>query len=271
MVYDGITFMSPRLCGQKLKEIAMKVIFHEDFYQVYASDPAASSGRLEAVMDFIAPHVALMEAEPAAPSDIAAVHTEPHMAHVMEKGVYDVAALAAGGDIQAATLGLEEPCFALIRPPGHHASAGSAWGFCYFNNMAIALVHLRAKNKIQSAYVLDIDLHFGDGNVNILKGKDGITIHNVAAAHRDDYLDEVKEEMEHCRADIIGISAGFDNHEDDWGGTLLTEDYREIGSMVQAAAGRLGGGCFALLEGGYNHQVLGRNVLALIEGLSSGG
>jgi acetoin utilization deacetylase AcuC-like enzyme len=270
MVYDGITYASPCFCGQNLKEIVMKVIFHEDFYQVYASDPAAASGRLEAVMDVITPHVELMEAEPAASSDIAAVHTEPHMAHVIAKGVYDVAALAAGGAIQAATLGLEEPCFALIRPPGHHASAGSAWGFCYFNNMAIALVHLKAKKKIQSSYVLDIDLHFGDGTVNILKGKDDVIVHNVAAAHRDDYLAEVKEEMEHCRADIIGISAGFDNHEDDWGGTLLTEDYREIGSMVRAAAKGLEGGCFALLEGGYNHQVLGRNVLALIEGLSGG-
>jgi len=52
------------------------------------------------------------------------------------------------------------------------------------------------------------------------------------------------------------------------GGTLETDDYREIGRLVRAAARRCGGGCFAILEGGYNHQVLGHNVLALIEGLS---
>ncbi|OEU44448.1 MAG: acetylpolyamine aminohydrolase [Desulfobacterales bacterium S7086C20] len=246
----------------------MKVIFHEDFYQVYASDPAAASGRMEAVMEVITPHVDFIEAEPASSSDIAAVHTEPHVERVKQQGVYDVAALAAGGAIQAATLGLEEPCFGLIRPPGHHASSDSAWGFCYFNNMAIAIEHLKAKNKIQSAYVLDIDLHFGDGTVNIFKGKDYVTVYNVASGHREDYMAEVKEEMGHCQADIIGISAGFDNHEDDWGGTLLTEDYRDIGEIVRAAAEQIGGGCFALLEGGYNHQVLGRNVLALIEGLS---
>jgi acetoin utilization deacetylase AcuC-like enzyme len=74
--------------------------------------------------------------------------------------------------------------------------------------------------------------------------------------------------MENCHADVIGISAGFDNHEDDWGGTLFTGDYREIGRMVLHAARRHGGGCFGILEGGYNHQVLGRNVMALIEGLS---
>jgi acetoin utilization deacetylase AcuC-like enzyme len=134
--------------------------------------------------------------------------------------------------------------------------------------MAIALEHLRAKGKIESAYVLDIDLHFGDGTVNILKGRDYVTVHNVAAGNREAYLVEVKEEMEGCEADIIGISAGFDNHEDDWGGTLLTEDYRDIGGMVHTAAQRNGGGCFAILEGGYNHDVLGHNVLALIQGLS---
>ena len=52
------------------------------------------------------------------------------------------------------------------------------------------------------------------------------------------------------------------------GGTLATDDYREIGRLVRAAARRYGGGCFVILEGGYNHQVLGHNVLALVEGLS---
>jgi acetoin utilization deacetylase AcuC-like enzyme len=134
--------------------------------------------------------------------------------------------------------------------------------------MAIALEHLKRNKKIESAYVLDIDLHFGDGTVNILKPRNYVTVHNVAAGRRDEYLAEVRDEMENCRADVIGISAGFDNHEDDWGGTLHTEDYREIGRMVLDASKRNGGGCFALLEGGYNHQVLGHNVMALIEGLS---
>ena len=246
----------------------MKVIFHEDFYQVYSSDPASAPGRMEAIVDVIASSVDFIQAEPALDSDIAEVHTEPHMDHVRRAGVYEVAALAAGGAIQAAALSLKEPCFGLIRPPGHHASSGSAWGFCYFNNMAIALEHLKKNKKIESAYVLDIDLHFGDGTVNILKPKDYVSVHNVAANTRKDYLAEVRDEMDHCRADIIGISAGFDNHEDDWGGTLLTDDYREIGRMVLDASRRHGRGCFAILEGGYNHQVLGHNVMALIEGLS---
>jgi acetoin utilization deacetylase AcuC-like enzyme len=74
--------------------------------------------------------------------------------------------------------------------------------------------------------------------------------------------------MEACTADLIGVSAGFDNHADDWGGLLHTEDYEDIGKMVRSAADRNGGGCFAILEGGYNHDVLGRNVRALMAGMS---
>ncbi len=246
----------------------MNVIFHKDFYPVYSSDPASDKGRMEAIVAAIESDVRFVTATPASESDIAAVHTPKHIEHVRKEGLYAISALAAGGAIQAATLGLSEPCFALIRPPGHHASADSSWGFCYFNNMAIALESLRKEGKIRTAYVLDIDLHYGDGNVNILGHKKDVTVYNVDAHRRDAYLDEVHREMEKCQADIIGISAGFDNHKEDWGNVLWTEDYETIGQQVRTAAHRNGGGCFAILEGGYNHQVLGENVRALIRGLS---
>jgi acetoin utilization deacetylase AcuC-like enzyme len=246
----------------------MKVIFHEDFYQEYTSDPAAAQGRMEAITSVIQNETAFVAAEPAAEEDIAAVHSRKHIESVRERGLYPIAALAAGGAVQAAEIGLAEPCFALIRPPGHHASADSCWGFCYFNNMAVALESLKRRNKIRTAYVLDIDLHYGDGTENILGAKDYVTVYNVKAYHRASYLDEVAGEMKACRADMIGISAGFDNHKADWGGLLETEDYREIGLTVREAAQRNGGGCFAILEGGYNHKVLGHNVMALIRGLS---
>ncbi len=134
--------------------------------------------------------------------------------------------------------------------------------------MAIAIESLKQQQKIKTAYILDIDLHYGDGTVNIMEKKDYVTIYNVNAYQRESYLREVTREMENCQADIIGISAGFDAHKQDWGGVLFTEDYFEIGKKVRAAATRIGGGCFALLEGGYNHRVLGENTLALIQGLS---
>ena len=246
----------------------MKVVFHEDFYKVYTSDPAAAAGRMEAIVEAIESQVELVGAQPATQKDIEAAHTKSHIDSVRRSGLYDIAALAAGGAVQAAGIGLAEPAFGLIRPPGHHASADSAWGFCFFNNMAVALQALKNMGQIKTAYVLDIDLHYGDGTVNILGSKNYVRVHNVAATDRQSFLAEIEKELDGCQVDLIGISAGFDKHRDDWGGLLLTEDYFKIGKLVKKAALRSGGGCFGILEGGYNHQVLGQNVMALNEGLS---
>lgn len=246
----------------------MKVVFHEDFYKVYTSDPAATAGRMESIVEAIESKVEFVRAQTATQKDIEAAHTKTHIDFVRQNGLYEIARLAAGGAVQAASIGLAEPAFGLIRPPGHHASADSSWGFCFFNNMAVALLALKNNGQIKTAYVLDIDLHYGDGTVNILEFKNYVTVHNVEAPDRQSFLEEIEKELDGCQVDLIGISAGFDNHRDDWGGLLLTEDYFKIGKLVKAAANRSGGGCFAILEGGYNHQVLGQNVMALIEGLN---
>jgi acetoin utilization deacetylase AcuC-like enzyme len=247
----------------------MKAIFHEDFYKVYTSDPAATHGRMESIIEAIDGEVEFVAAEPASEEQIKLAHSPGHIEYVRSQRLYDISALAAGGAIQAAEIGLTEPAFGIVRPPGHHASAESCWGFCYFNNMAIALETLKAKNRISTAYVLDIDLHYGDGNVNILGKRQYVTVHNLEARERKGYMLEVARKMDRCKVDVIGISAGFDNHLDDWGGVLSTDDYEEIGAMVRAAADKAGGGCFAILEGGYNHKVLGQNTLALIRGLET--
>lgn len=246
----------------------MKVVFHEDFYKTYTGDPAAESGRMESIVKAIEPYVEFVSAQPASPQDIAAVHSQLHIQYVQNQGLYDIAALAAGGAIQSAQMCLSEPSFGLIRPPGHHASADSSWGFCFFNNMAIALETLHRQGMINSAYVLDIDLHFGDGTVNILGRHDWVTIANFENHSRHLYVKEVANVLKNCQVDVIGISAGFDYHIDDWGGLLRTEDYMEIGRLVRSAALRNGGGCFGILEGGYNHTVLGKNALALIQGMA---
>jgi len=246
----------------------MKVVFHEDFYSVYTGDPASAKGRMESIVEVIDPFVEFVNAMPAPETEIAAIHTPAHIDAVRKSRLYDISALAAGGAILAAELGLTAPSFGLVRPPGHHASADTSWGFCYFNNVAVALQSLITRGKVESAYVLDIDLHFGDGTVNILGNRDDVIVCNPAAQQRVIFMDEVSREMENCRADIIAISAGFDNHRQDWGGVLRTEDYYEIGQRVREAALSCKSGCFGILEGGYNHQVLGQNVLALILGLS---
>jgi acetoin utilization deacetylase AcuC-like enzyme len=245
----------------------MKVVYHEDYNEVYSSDPASAAGRIRAIEEELQGKVQFVAPLAAAQEDILRVHTPEHVKSVEREGVYDMAALAAGGAIKAAQIGLTEPCFALIRPPGHHASASSAWGFCYFNNMAIALEKLKSEEKIKNVFILDFDLHFGDGNVNILSGKGYVTILNPESQNRNAYLKSVEAALGQTDADLIAVSAGFDNHEEDWGGLLKTEDYTFMGRLVKETAKRNKGGCFGILEGGYNHRVLGKNVLAFIEGL----
>jgi acetoin utilization deacetylase AcuC-like enzyme len=245
----------------------LKVVFHDDFKRSYTLDPAAAAGRMEAILDVIKDRVDFVTAVPADEEDIAAVHTKYHIENVRRMGIYDIAALAAGGAIQAATIGLEEPCFGLIRPPGHHASANSCWGFCYFNNMAIALEKLRREGKIKNAFILDFDLHFGDGTVNILGGKGYATIFNPSSSSRGEFLKMVAKNLPAEGVDIIGVSAGFDYAKEDWGGVLEESDYTEIGQMVREAARKCIAGCFGILEGGYNYKVLGHNCMAFLEGL----
>lgn len=245
----------------------MKVVYHEDYNEVYTSDPAAAAGRIRAVEIALKGKVTFIEPQPATREDIMRAHTPEHVKSVEREGVYDIAALAAGGAIKAAEIGLTEPCFAVIRPPGHHASANSAWGFCYFNNMAVALEKLKHQGKIKKTFILDFDLHFGDGNVNILGNKGYVTIYNPAGQNRNEYLKKVEEALAETKADMIAASAGFDNHEADWGGLLKTEDYTLMGRLMRETAQRNKGGCFGILEGGYNHSVLGKNVLAFINGL----
>jgi acetoin utilization deacetylase AcuC-like enzyme len=79
---------------------------------------------------------------------------------------YEVALLATGGLLQAADFIMEgkiQNGFALVRPPGHHAEAGRAMGFCLFNNIAIAAEHLVKKRGLKRILIVDWDLHHGNG------------------------------------------------------------------------------------------------------------
>ena len=250
-------------------ENKMKVVFSEAFYPCYVNDAAAVEGRMESVVGVIRDKVTFIEAEPASEKDILAVHSLEQLERVKRIGLYEIAALAAGGAIQTAMIGLNEPAFGLIRPPGHHASEFVSWGYCYFNNMAIAVTRLKKEGLIQSCFILDIDLHYGDGTVNILGDKDWVKINNPAGRTRESYLEDVRNSLKDIRADMIGISAGFDNHKRDWGGLLQTEDYKTIGEMVRETCKRSGSSCFAILEGGYSKKVLGYNVEALIDGMKN--
>lgn len=241
----------------------MKIVFHPDFYRVYAADPAAEAGRMEAIIEEIR-NCEFVKPGPAAKEDILLVHTERHYEWVRGlEDVFDVAMLAAGGAILAANISFSEPAFAAIRPPGHHASPDSSWGFCYFNNIAIAVKKLLAENRIERAAIVDFDLHFGDGTANIFK--DDKRVEYLHMKERD--VNGIAEFLESMEYDVIAVSAGFDRAREDWGGLLEREDYTEIGKIVrESSEEKCDGGRFAVLEGGYNHRVLGKNVKAFLKG-----
>ena len=254
----------------------MKIVFHERFYNSnYAMNPAAAPGRLEGIVsllknnqefDFIVP-------KPATKEDIIRAHTERHYKHISRDSLLlELASLAAGGACVAAEEGYTgNPTFAVIRPPGHHASADSCWGFCYFNNISISLLKLFSEGKIKSAFVLDFDLHTGDGNINILTFRDNefrVKILNPDSSGRTGYLKEVQNYMEELdNIDILVASAGFDQGIEDWGHLLYPEDYEELGKLMKEYSEKLcEGRRYALLEGGYNHEVLPKNVNLFCQG-----
>jgi acetoin utilization deacetylase AcuC-like enzyme len=250
----------------------MKVVYDERYKTVYSSDPAAAPGRMESIYDVLYGRYEFVKPLLANEQDLKLAHWKDHIDYVKgNKTLYRVAKLAVGGAIKAAELAmLGEPAFGLIRPPGHHASKNSSWGFCYFNNIAISIEWLRHEGKIKKAFIIDIDLHFGDGTANIFANIPDVFYFHPEADNREEYLEKVSKGLSSGREyDIAAISAGFDRHEQDWGGMLKTEDYCTIGETTKQFAERVcEGRRFAVLEGGYNYTVLGRNVESLLKGMT---
>lgn len=117
--------------------------------------------------------------------DLVRVHTADHVEKIRkfcERGggyldfdtyaspqSYEIAKLAAGGCIKASELVLDgfNTAYALIRPPGHHATRERAMGFCLFNNLAVALEHARKVRKVKRFAIFDFDVHYGNGTAHI--------------------------------------------------------------------------------------------------------
>jgi len=250
----------------------MKVVYHEKYRTVYSPDPASAPGRIESIYKELQGHFEFVKPEPASEEDLRLVHGESHVSSIKRHSdlLYEVAILAVGGALKASELAMQgEPAFGLIRPPGHHASRNSCWGFCFFNNVAISIEKLRQEKKIAKALIVDIDLHYGDGTANIFSGTSQVRYFHVGDRNREMYLNDLMRCLTAEKdCDIVAVSAGFDRHEQDWSGLLKTEDYRKIGRMIKEFAENVcEGRRYGVLEGGYNHAVLGKNVKSLLEGM----
>ncbi len=124
----------------------------------------------------------IIEPRPATKEEVYLIHTPSYFKKIKETSgrervyldpdtstsarSYETALLAAGGLLKAADMIMEEKIkngFALVRPPGHHAEASEARGFCIFNNVAIAAQYLINKYGLKRVLVVDWDLHHGNG------------------------------------------------------------------------------------------------------------
>ena len=228
-IFHGITSVHQptHTNAESTSILIVKIIYHPLMKQSYDRTPAGAPGRLDTSLELLGNHpdYEFVEARPATEEEILRAHSQSQIRNVKsdydsisEDQIYEMATLAAGGSIQAAEIAMSgEPVFALIRPPGHHASASSYWGFCYLSNMSIALLALRAQGLIKTAFILDFDLHVGDGTIDILGDDEGFIIHNPHGNGDKAYLTEVRRALDECPVvDIIAATAGFVQFEHCW-------------------------------------------------------
>ena len=258
--------------GRGEVRLLLEVIYHSDYENDFAPGSLEGPERIKTIRGSLQKFQPFIKPQPASEADLYLVHEPAMVARVRSRRLLLQAVLVAvGGAIDCAKLALgNRPAFGLIRPPGHHADQSGSWGFCYVNNMAIAVRKIRQEFGLRWVSIIDLDHHVGDGTQRIFAYDSEVSVINGSAVEREKYLEQVQHILKVIRkADLLAVSMGFDTYEKDLGGLLKTEDYRLLGSWLRQASERLcGGRRFAILEGGYYLPDLGKNVLAFCEGFS---
>lgn len=211
-------------------------------------------------------------------------------------------ALCAAVDAVMASEGTN--AFCAVRPPGHHAEATVAMGFCLFNNVAIGALHARAVHGCERVAVVDFDVHHGNGTQAMFErdpdlffasthqspfypGTGMASEHGVgnivnvplrsgsgSAQFRAAMNDTVLPALTGFRPDFILISAGFDAHRDDplAGLRLTDEDFAWVtGEILDVARESCAGRVVSTLEGGYDLDAVASSASAHVRELMRAG
>lgn len=288
--------------------------------------------RLKAIVDALkraklwtGPKVKVIEPRPTKREDIELVHDPSHVELVERlskfekpldgdtpvcKNTYELALLAAGGTIDAGRVVLSGDAlnaFALVRPPGHHATQARGGGFCYFNNLAVMIERLKREFKLRRVFILDFDAHHGNGTQDIFYDdpsvlymslhQDPLTLYpgtgfidevgsgegegytvNVPLPPESgdaEYMGAMKEIFvpltEQFKPELFAVSAGFDAYVDDplTQLRLSTLAYGWLTRFVVEQAERL---CkrkvVFVLEGGYVLDGLAEGVVNVVKTLT---
>lgn len=238
---------------------------YSDLYLTeYATIDCENPHRVADIYIAISGIAEFVEPQPVSVDDLLLCHSTSLIESVREhRDVFEIAALAAGGAAKAAEIALDRPSFALVRPPGHHAGFNFNGGFCFFNNIAIAVKKLAACGLVKRALIVDIDLHYGNGTFDIFSNDPEVDFRNISAHSREDFFEQLDQSIEDAGDfDIVACSAGFDTYIRDWGQLLLTSDYKTVGARLASCHKHV----FSVLEGGYYLQDLGKNVRTYLEG-----
>jgi acetoin utilization deacetylase AcuC-like enzyme len=225
----------------------------------------------------------------------------------LSPGSYAAALHAAGGAcamVDALLAGEARAGFCGTRPPGHHARTDTTSGFCLFNNVAVAAQHALDALGARRVFILDWDVHHGDGTNDVFRTSDAVlfaSIHQSGIFPGTGQLQDVGSRagegfsinlpvpagsvgdtwislLEHVavaaalefRPDVVLVSAGYDGHRDDVQGGCELEagDYAEMARHLRALGEAVGAPVGVVLEGGYALGPLAESVAATLEALA---
>jgi acetoin utilization deacetylase AcuC-like enzyme len=268
------------------------------------------------------PRLTLLDPQPASLQTIGLVHPAPYIDRILQAcregrsldpdtvaspGSWDAALRAVGavtGAIDGVMSGELSSAFCAVRPPGHHAPADRAMGFCLFNNVAVGARYARQRHGLKRVLIVDWDVHHGNGTQDIFDDDpsvlyfsthqypfypgtgsaretgrgagEGFTVNvPLPAGAGDQELIAAFERFllpkaEAFKPELVLISAGFDAHRDDpLAGLEATEaGYAELTRLVRRIADATASGrIVSALEGGYDLRALAASVEAHLEAL----
>ncbi|MEM8865480.1 MAG: histone deacetylase [Planctomycetota bacterium] len=302
--------------------------YSPDFLQHETGSHPENAGRLRAVVEHLettglAAKCTTGEFAPAGEATIGRVHEADHLEGldalaargggradadtvVCPRSV-DIARLAAGAVCTATrkvVAGEARRAFCAVRPPGHHALADRAMGFCLINHIAVAARMATDELNLDRVLIVDWDVHHGNGTQDLFYDDprvgffsahrwpfypgtgaadetgtgDGLgATHNLPVkmgTSRDRYLAWLARDLQtfadRIKPQLVLISAGFDSHRLDPIGSLglETEDFADLTRVVlDIAATHADGRVISVLEGGYNPAVLADCVATHLEEL----